>query len=313
LAISDKDLLGIDSLSTEELHLILDTGVSFRSIAERPRKKVASLVGRTVANLFFEYSTRTRMSFELAAKRLSADFINIPALIASDSPGETISGEPLTDIAKTIEAMQVDFLIIRHPMAGAPHQIARKVDCSVINAGDGRHSHPTQAIVDLFTILQLKGKLSGLKVAVLGDHILSPITKSAASALNMVGAEVTMIGPSTLIPPGFDTFGVKVTNSMDDGLKDADVVLVSRVEITPENELSIPSLREYARFFCLTENRLSQAKPDVEILHSGSMNRGVEIAPEVAEKAFPNIVRQVTDGLAIRMAVLYLLSGRREQ
>ncbi|MCP4228530.1 MAG: aspartate carbamoyltransferase catalytic subunit [bacterium] len=312
MVLNGKDILGIDSLSREKIHLVLETGVSFRSIAERPRKKIATLVGRTVANLFFEYSTRTRMSFELAAKRLSADFINIPASIASDSPGETISGEPLTDIAKTIEAMQVDFLVIRHPMAGAPQQIAKKVGCSVINAGDGRHSHPTQALADLFTILQLKGKLEGLKVAVLGDHILSPITKSAASALKLVGAEVTMIGPSTLIPPGFDTFGVEVSHSMEEGLKEADVVLVSRVEITRENELSIPSLREYARFFCLTEKRLAIAKPDVEVLHSGSMNRGIEISPEVADKAFPNIVRQVTDGLAIRMALLYLLSGKRK-
>jgi aspartate carbamoyltransferase catalytic subunit len=304
VALRSKDLLGIQELSTNEIQLILDTAANLRNIAERPIKKVPTLRGRTVANLFYEPSTRTRISFELAAKRLSADFINVTAATSSAATGET-----LTDTAKAVQAMQVEFLVVRHSMAGAPHQLAREVEISVVNAGDGPHEHPTQALVDLFTILDVKGYIEGLKVAIIGDHITSPAGRSSALALIKMGAEVTLVGPSPLIPPGADSIGVYVEHSMEEGVAGADVILLSRVEINPDNELRIPSLREYARFFCLTETRLALAEPGCLVLHWGSMNRGVEIAPDVARVAEDYIAQQITDGIAVRMAVLYLLSG----
>lgn len=304
MPLRSKDLLGIKELSVEEIELILTTAGSLRGVAERPIKKVPVLRGRTVANLFYEPSTRTRISFELAAKRLSADFINITAATSAAATGETLS-----DTARTVQAMQVEFLVVRHSMAGAPHQLARELECSVINAGDGPHEHPTQALVDLFTILDAKGYISGLKVAIIGDHITSPAARSSALALIKMGAEVTLVGPSPLTPPGAESIGVRVEHSMEEGIKDADVILLSRVEITPENEMRIPSLREYARFYCLTNRRLALAKPDSLVLHWGAMNRGVEIAPDVARVAQEYIAKQVTYGIAVRMAVLYLLSG----
>jgi aspartate carbamoyltransferase catalytic subunit len=307
MALTSKDLLAIEPLTDGELGLILDTAANFKALAARPIKKVPALRGKTVANLFYEPSTRTRLSFELAAKRLSADFINISAATSSAATGET-----LTDTAKTVEAMQVDFLVVRHSMAGAAHQLARQVRCSVINAGDGPHEHPTQTLVDLFTIRENKKRLAGLKVAILGDHPRSPVTMSDIYGLKKMGAEVTLIGPATLIPAGIEHFGVRVAPRMEEGLRDADVVLLSRVEITEDNALQVPSLREYARFYCLTARRLALAAPDALVLHSGSMNRGVEISPEVADAAFPLMVQQVTNGIAVRMAVLYLLAGARE-
>lgn len=307
MALSSKDLLDIQTLTEGEIRVILDTAANFKTIADRPVKKVPALRGKTVANLFYEPSTRTRISFELAAKRLSADFINITAATSAAATGET-----LTDTAKTVEAMQVDFLVVRHSMAGAAHQLARQVKCSVINAGDGRHEHPTQTLTDLFTVWGLKKRFEGVKVALLGDHPRSPATISTIFGFTKMGAEVTLVGPSTLIPPGIEQLGAKVATKMEDGIAGADVILLSRVEITEENRLQIPSLREYARFFCLTPRRLALAAPDCLVLHSGSMNRGVEISPEVADAAFPFIVQQVPNGIAVRMAVLYLLSAVRE-
>jgi aspartate carbamoyltransferase catalytic subunit len=304
VTLRSKDLLGIQSLSEGELRVILDTAANFAAVAARPVKKVPTLRGRTVANLFYEPSTRTRISFELAAKRLSADFINITAATSSAATGET-----LTDTAKTVEAMNVDFLVVRHSMAGAAHQLARQVECSVINAGDGPHEHPTQTLVDLFTIWEHKKRFDGLKIAIVGDHPRSPVTISNIYGLKKMGAEVTLVGPSTLIPPGIEQLGVDTATRMEEGIAEADVILLSRVEITGANRLQIPSLREYARFYCLTRRRLALAAQGVLVLHSGSMNRGVEISPEVADDAFPLMVEQVTNGIAVRMAVLYLLAG----
>ncbi len=307
MALQSKDLLGIQALSEGDIRVILDAAANFQTLAARPVKKVPALRGKTVANLFYEPSTRTRLSFELAAKRLSADFINITAATSSAATGET-----LTDTAKTVEAMQVDFLVVRHSMAGAAHQLARQMACSVVNAGDGPHERPPQTLVDLFTIWEHARRFEGLKVAILGDHPRSPATISNIYGLKKMGAEVTLVGPSTLIPPGVDQFRVRVATCLEDGIAGADVILLSRVEITDANRLQIPSLREYSRFYCLTPRRLALAADDALVLHSGSMNRGVEISPEVADYAFPLLVQQVTNGIAVRMAVLYLLAGERE-
>lgn len=306
--LKSKDLLGIQELDEGELRVILDNAANLKTIASRPVKKVPALRGRTVANLFYEPSTRTRISFELAARRLSADFINISAATTAAGTGET-----LTDTAKAVEAMQVDFLVVRHSMAGAAHQLARQVKCSVINAGDGHHEHPTQTLTDLFTVWERKKRFAGLKVAIVGDHPRVAATISNIYGFRKMGAEVTLVGPSTLIPPLIGQLGVNIAPRIEEGVADADVILLSRVELTDANRLQIPSLREYSRFFCLTAKRLALARPDCLVLHSGSMNRGVEISPEVADAAFPLVVQQVTNGIAVRMAVLYLLAGRANE
>jgi aspartate carbamoyltransferase catalytic subunit len=305
--LKSKDLLGMQNLSFEEINLICDTAKSFVEIATRPIKKVPVLSGKTVANLFFEPSTRTRLSFELAARRLSADIVDIPAMISSAAYGET-----LTDLAKTIEAMTVDFIVVRHSMAGAPHQLARQIKCSVINAGDGSHEHPTQALVDLYTIKEKKGYIEGLRVAIIGDILHSRTAKSNIWGLKTMGAKVVLIGPKTLIPPGIERLGVDTSYRMEEGLKGVDVIILSRVELTEQNRALLPSLREYSRFYCLNEERLGYAQKNVLVMHSGSMNRGVEIAPEVADGAFSVIIEQVTNAVAVDMAVLYLLSGGKK-
>jgi len=304
MGLMSKDLLGMQHLAFEEINSILTTAKSFSEIAARPIKKVPTLRGKTVANLFFEPSTRTRISFELAAGRLSADVIDIPALISSAATGET-----LTDLAKTIEAMNVDFIVVRHSMAGAPHQLARHVECSVVNAGDGTHEHPTQALVDIFTIKENKGYIEGLRVAIVGDILSSRSAKSNIWGLKTMGADVMLIGPRTLIPPGIERLGVEISYQMEEGLKGVDVIILSRVEINERNRALLPSLREYSRFYCLTEERLDFANKGVLVLHSGSMNRGVEIAPQVADGAYSVILEQITNGVAVNMAVLYLLAG----
>jgi aspartate carbamoyltransferase catalytic subunit len=244
--LKSKDLLGMQNLSFEEINLLCDTAKSFIEIATRPIKKVPVLRGKTVANLFFEPSTRTRLSFELAARRLSADIVDIPAMISSAASGET-----LTDLAKTIEAMTVDFIVVRHSMAGAPHQLARQIKSSVINAGDGSHEHPTQALVDLYTIKEKKGYIEGLRVAIIGDILHSRTAKSNIWGLKTMGAKVVLIGPKTLIPPGIDRLGVDISYRMEEGLKGVDVIILSRVELTEQNRALLPSLREYSRFYCL--------------------------------------------------------------
>lgn len=305
--LKSKDLLGMQNLSFEEINLICDTAKSFVEIATRPIKKVPVLRGKTVANLFFEPSTRTRLSFELAARRLSADIVDIPAMISSAAYGET-----LTDLAKTIEAMTVDFIVVRHSMAGAPHQLARQIKSSVINAGDGSHEHPTQALVDLYTIKEKKGYIEGLRVAIIGDILHSRTAKSNIWGLKTMGAKVVLIGPKTLMPPGIERLGVDTSYRMEEGLKGVDVIILSRVELTEQNRALLPSLREYSRFYCLNEERLGFAQKNVLVMHSGSMNRGVEIAPEVADGAFSVIIEQVTNAVAVDMAVLYLLSGGKK-
>jgi len=297
----------MQNLSFEEINLLCDTAKSFVEIATRPIKKVPVLRGKTVANLFFEPSTRTRLSFELAARRLSADIVDIPAMISSAAYGET-----LTDLAKTIEAMTVDFIVVRHSMAGAPHQLARQIKCSVINAGDGSHEHPTQALVDLYTIKEKKGYIEGLRVAIIGDILHSRTAKSNIWGLKTMGAKVVLIGPKTLIPPGIERLGVDTSYRMEEGLRGVDVIILSRVELTEQNRALLPSLREYSRFYCLNEERLGYAQKNVLVMHSGSMNRGVEIAPEVADGAFSVIIEQVTNAVAVDMAVLYLLSGGKK-
>lgn len=307
MSLKSKDLLGMQHLTFEEINSVITSAKSFMEIATRPIKKVPVLRGKTVANLFFEPSTRTRISFELAARRLSADVINIPALISSAASGET-----LTDLAKTIEAMTVDFIVVRHSMAGAPHQLARQIKSSVINAGDGSHEHPTQALVDLYTTKEKKGYIEGLRVAIIGDILHSRSAKSNIWGLKTMGADVVLIGPRTLIPPGVERLGVDISFSMEEGLEGVDVIILSRVEMTEENRALLPSLREYSRFYCLTEERLACAKKDVLVMHSGSMNRGVEISPQVADGAYSVIIEQVTNGVAVNMAVLYLLAGGKK-
>lgn len=307
MSLKSKDLLGMQHLTFEEINSVITSAKSFMEIATRPIKKVPVLRGKTVANLFFEPSTRTRISFELAARRLSADVINIPALISSAASGET-----LTDLAKTIEAMTVDFIVVRHSMAGAPHQLARQIKSSVINAGDGSHEHPTQALVDLYTTKEKKGYIEGLRVAIIGDILHSRSAKSNIWGLKTMGADVVLIGPRTLIPPGLERLGVDISFSMEEGLEGVDVIILSRVEMTEENRALLPSLREYSRFYCLTEERLACAKKDVLVMHSGSMNRGVEISPQVADGAYSVIIEQVTNGVAVNMAVLYLLAGGKK-
>lgn len=307
MSLKSKDLLGMQHLTFEEINSVITSAKSFMEIATRPIKKVPVLRGKTVANLFFEPSTRTRISFELAARRLSADVINIPALISSAASGET-----LTDLAKTIEAMTVDFIVVRHSMAGAPHQLARQIKSSVINAGDGSHEHPTQALVDLYTTKEKKGYIEGLRVAIIGDILHSRSAKSNIWGLKTMNADVVLIGPRTLIPPGLERLGVDISFSMQEGLEGVDVIILSRVEITEENRALLPSLREYSRFYCLTEERLACAKKDVLVMHSGSMNRGVEISPQVADGAYSVIIEQVTNGVAVNMAVLYLLAGEKK-
>lgn len=303
-----KDLLGIETLTSEEIEKIIETAKSFEEVARRPIKKVPVLRGKTVANLFYEPSTRTRLSFELAAKRLSADVINI-----IDAPNIVEYGETLTDTAKTIEAMTVDFIIVRHSLAGAPHLLANKVKSSVINAGDGHHENPTQSLVDLYTIREERGFIENLRVALIGNIIHSRDIHSNIWGLKKMGAEVVLIGPKTLIPPAVERFGVDIYHDIKEGLAGVDVIMLTRVQMSEETKLLLPSLREYSRFYCLTDERLKYAKPDVLVMHSGALNRGVEIAPEVADGSYSIIMEQVSHAIAVRMAVLYLLSGGKKK
>lgn len=297
-------LLSIADLSPEEIALILDTAEAMREIGTRPIKKVPTLRGRTVVNLFFEPSTRTRTSFEIAEKRLSADTLNISA-----SSSSIVKGETLVDTARNLEAMAPDVIVVRHPHSGAPHLLARVCRSRIINAGDGMHEHPTQALLDAFTIREKKGRLGGLKVAIIGDLLHSRVFRSNALLLTAMGAEVWACGPATLIPPGLDRLGVRRTTSVDEAVEGADVVMLLRIQLERMQGHFFPSLREYFQLFGMTEARLRRAKPDVIIMHPGPMNRGVEIASEVADGPYSVILDQVANGVAVRMAVLYLLAG----
>jgi aspartate carbamoyltransferase catalytic subunit len=301
---SRKDLLGIAELSASEIELVLDTAESFREVAERPIKKVPTLRGKTVINLFFEPSTRTRSSFEIAEKRLSADSLNF------SSAGSALSkGESLVDTALNLQAMAPDLIVIRHQHPGAPHLLARRLAAGVINAGDGAHEHPTQALLDAYTIRQRKGRIAGLKVAIVGDIEHSRVVRSNVHLLTRLGAEVTVAGPYTLMPAFVERLGVGVSHSLDEALEGADVVMMLRIQLERQGRTRIPSAKEYVRLFGLTAERLVRAAGDVIIMHPGPMNRGVEIASEVADGPFSVILAQVANGVAVRMAVLYLLSG----
>ncbi len=307
MKLSGKDLLGIKEMGTEEINLILETAESFKEVLARDIKKVPTLRGKTIVNLFYEPSTRTRTSFELAGKRMSADVINITPSVSS-----IVKGESLIDTVKNIESMNSDFIIIRHSAAGAPYLISRILKGSVINAGDGSHEHPTQALLDLFTIREKKGRIEGLEIAIIGDIAHSRVARSNIYGLTKLGANVRVSGPPTMIPWGMERLGVRVFYKMEEALKDVDVIMMLRIQIERQEKGLFPTLREYAKLYCLTPERVKLAKDDVIIMHPGPINRGVEISPEVSDGPYSVILEQVTNGLAVRMAVLYLLSGETE-
>ena len=299
-----KDLLGIAELAVAEIELILDTADSFLEVARRPIKKVPTLRGRTVVNLFFEPSTRTRSSFEIAAKRLSADSVNFSSASSSLKKGET-----LLDTALNLEAMAPDLIVIRHAHPGVPHMLAAEVSCGVINAGDGAHEHPTQALLDAFTIRRDKGRIQGLDVAIIGDIEHSRVVRSNVQLLTKMGARVTLAGPRSMMPADAESLGVEVSYSIEDAVRDKDVVMMLRIQLERQSRKVFPSVKEYFELFGLTRERLANAKDDVIIMHPGPMNRGVEIASDVADGPYSVILEQVANGVAVRMAVLYLLDG----
>jgi aspartate carbamoyltransferase catalytic subunit len=304
----NRHLLGIRGMSAEAVTHILDTAERFREVSGREIKKVPTLRGRTVINLFFEPSTRTRTSFEIAGKRLSADVINI-----SSSSSSVTKGETLLDTARNLEAMGPDLIVIRHPSAGAPHQLARICRAAVVNAGDGAHEHPTQALLDALTIRQRKGRIEGLRVAILGDVLHSRVARSNAHLLTTMGATVALAGPGTLAPPEFASLveggRLTVERRIEEAVEGADVVMVLRIQRERQDKGFLPSLRDYAVHYGLNRQRLALARPDAVVMHPGPMNRGVEISSDVADGASSLILEQVANGLAVRMAVLYLLGG----
>ena len=303
-ALRRKDLLGIAELSPEEIVLILDTAEAMKEIGSRPIKKVPALRGKTVVNLFFEPSTRTRTSFEIAEKRLSADTLSIAIASSSVAKGET-----LADTALNLEAMNPDMIVLRHASSGACHLLSRICRSAIINAGDGMHEHPTQALLDAFTIRASKGRIAGLKVAIVGDLLHSRVLRSNILLLTRLGAEVWVCGPPTLIPPEIARFGVRSTSVVDEAVEGADVIMLLRIQLERMEGAFFPSLREYFNVFGMTEARVRRAKDDAIIMHPGPMNRGVEIASEVADGPYSVILDQVANGVAVRMAVLYLLAG----
>jgi len=296
-----KHLLTLEELTADEINLILETAEAFEDVSTRSVKKVPALRGRVVVNLFFEDSTRTRTSFTLAAQRLSADIIDFTAKTSSLSKGES-----LRDTARNIEAMGVDIIVCRHPASGAPHMLARCVDCCVINAGDGRHEHPTQGLLDIYTIRQSKKKIAGLKVAIVGDVVNSRVARSNLHGLRKLGAEVTLIGPTTLVPEVFTQLGARVVHDFDAAIGEFDVINMLRVQQERIASNVFPSLQEYSRLFGLSQERMKRARPDVLVMHPGPINRGIELSSDVADGLNSAILRQVTNGLAVRMAVMFL-------
>lgn len=301
-----KDLLDLQSLSGEEILTILDTARQFKAVGERKIKKVPALRGKTVVNLFVEPSTRTRISFELAEKRLSADVINFTAEASSLRKGES-----LTDTARNLEALNADFIVIRHRSAGAPHLLGRTLEAHVINAGDGAHEHPTQGLLDLFTIREKKGSFAGLKVTILGDILYSRVARSDIWGLQKLGAEVTLCGPPTLVPKTFEELGCRVNHRLEEAIADADVINLLRIQHERQRAGMFPGLGEYTALFGINQERLADTNPDAIIMHPGPINRGVEVDSEVADGPRSVILEQVTNGLAVRMAVLFLLNGGR--
>jgi aspartate carbamoyltransferase catalytic subunit len=299
-----KHLLDIESLSPAEILKVLDTARSFKQVGERAIKKVPALRGKTVVNLFVEPSTRTRISFELAAVRLTADVINFSTDNSSLKKGET-----LKDTARNLEALSADIIIIRHSAAGAPHFLARFLDSHVVNAGDGAHEHPTQALLDTFTIREHKGRIAGLNVTILGDILYSRVARSNIWALTKLGAHVTLCGPPTLVPPVFREMGCRVTHRVEEAIADADVINLLRIQHERQRKTMFPSIGEYTALFGLTRERLKRTRPDALIMHPGPINRGVEIDSQIADGPRSVVLDQVTNGLAVRMAVLFLING----
>ncbi len=305
MKLAKKDILGIEDMTTDEINLILDTAESFLEISTREIKKVPTLRGKSVINLFYEASTRTRTSFELAGKRLSADTINISA-----STSSVVKGETLMDTARNLEAMNPDIIVIRHSAAGAPHLLAGLVRQSIINAGDGAHEHPSQALLDMMTIKGKKGKIAGLKVAIVGDIAHSRVARSNIHGLSKMGAEVVVAGPPTMLPREIDKLGVRAYTKLEEAVTGADVVMMLRIQLEREKQNIFPSLREYARHYCLNRRNLGLAKEDVIVMHPGPINRGVEISPDIADDPSCSVIlNQVNNGVAVRMALLYLLTG----
>lgn len=298
------NLLGLEELTGEEIGFILETAESFVEISERPLKKVPVLRGMTVVNLFFEPSTRTRISFEIAEKRLSADTVNFAAKTSS-----ALKGETLKDTARNIESMGIDMLVMRHSAPGAAAYLADILDCPVINAGDGAHEHPTQALLDLFTVKQNRGKIAGLNVAIVGDILHSRVARSNIFGFSKLGAKVTVCGPPTLIPPGIEELGTEVSYDLRGLMPQVDVLMMLRIQRERLADCYFPTLREYSDLFGLDREKMKSAKRDVTVMHPGPINRGVEMTPEVADGPYSVVLQQVKYGLAVRMAVLYLLSG----
>jgi aspartate carbamoyltransferase catalytic subunit len=301
---SKKDLLGIRGLTKEEILSVLDTAESFKDVSRREIKKVPTLRGKTVITLFYEPSTRTRTSFEIAAKRMSADTINITA-----STSSYVKGETLKDTARNLQSMKPDVIIIRHSMPGAPHMLAKIIEASVINGGDGAHEHPTQALLDLFTMREKKGRLDGLNVTIIGDIAHSRVARSNILALGHFGTNITCSGPPTMIPPHIEDLGVTVEYHIEKAVRNADVIMMLRIQKERGGVSYVPSVKEYATFFGLKPAHLRKARKDVIIMHPGPMNRGIEISDEVADGPYSVILDQVENGVAVRMAVLYLLTG----
>jgi aspartate carbamoyltransferase catalytic subunit len=304
MSLKRKDLLSLAPLSIDEITLILQTADSFKEVTGREIKKVPALRGKTVVNLFFEPSTRTRTSFELAAKRLSADVINF-----SPSSSSVVKGETLLDTARNIEAMQADIIVLRHSSAGAADTLARGVKSSVINAGDGWHEHPTQALLDLYTIRERGMAFGGLRVAIVGDVSHSRVARSNIFALTKLGADVRLVGPPTMMPWGVEKLGVKVYSDMDEGLRGVNVIMMLRLQLERQGRALFPTIREYARLYGLTAERVKLADAGAIVMHPGPINRGVEIAPDVADSLSSVILDQVANGVAVRMGILYLMSG----
>ncbi|MDX2495985.1 MAG: aspartate carbamoyltransferase catalytic subunit [Desulfuromusa sp.] len=304
MSFNPKHILSIKSLTTEEINFILNTADSFKEINTREIKKVPTLRGKTVVNLFFEASTRTRTSFEIAGKRLSADTVNISA-----SSSSVVKGETLEDTAQNIQAMHPDIIVMRHGASGACDYLAERLNCSVINAGDGTHEHPSQALLDAFTIRQHKGEIKGLTVTIAGDVAHSRVVRSNIYCLNKLGAKVKIVGPRTMLPPGLERLGCEVHHNLKEAITDADCIMMLRIQRERQGKTLIPSLREYSRFFGLNDNNLQLAKDDAIVLHPGPMNRGVEISSSVADGKQNVILDQVENGVAVRMALLYLVAG----
>ncbi len=299
-----KHILGTEYLSKEDIQLILDTAESFQEINSREIKKVPTLRGKTIINLFFEASTRTRTSFEIAGKRLSADTVNITA-----SSSSVVKGETLADTAMNLLAMKPDIIVMRHSASGAPHYLAERVNCSVINAGDGAHEHPSQALLDMLTIREHKGRLEGLTVAIIGDITHSRVARSNLYAMKKMGMNVRLAGPGTMVPPGVERLGAEVYNDMREAIQDADVIMMLRIQLERQGKTMLPTTREYARLYGLNPTNLQLAKPDAMVMHPGPMNRGVEISSYVADGPQNVILNQVENGVAVRMAMLYLVAG----